>query len=164
MEALICIDDYLSEGDKIELAQEVFRERIRTELFKNNKGTVQSDSEIQRIIGNITHHIVFEEVQKYIPDFKNLIIDKAREAIEKGDLAWEIFRKKSAWDDHESLGITYLTEAIKANKETLYARVEDVMMNHDFVQDIINELGEVLEDMASKLIYFRKPKGDHNAI
>ena len=77
------INDYLSEEDKKEIAIDVFRQQVKKELFNSNDGTVQADSEIQRIIGNITHEVVFTEVQKYIPDAKEQIIGKVKKALAK---------------------------------------------------------------------------------
>ena len=58
----INIDSYLSEDEKKELAIQVFKDQVKKELFKSNDGTIQSDSEVQRIIGNISHEIVMQEV------------------------------------------------------------------------------------------------------
>ena len=73
------IDDYLSEEDKKEIAIDVFRQQVKRELFNGRDGTVQSDSEVQRVIGNITSEVVFLEVQKYIPDAKDQIVSRIRE-------------------------------------------------------------------------------------
>jgi len=62
MNVEIDINEYLSEEDKKEIAIDVFRQQVKNQLFKSTDGTVQSDSEIQRVIGNITHEIVFQEV------------------------------------------------------------------------------------------------------
>ena len=63
----IDINDYLSESEKKEYAIEAFKETIKKGMFKDKQG-IQLDSEIQRVIGNISHSIVMEEVQKYIPN------------------------------------------------------------------------------------------------
>ena len=65
----INIDDYLSESEKKRYAIEVFKESIKYDLF-NGKDGVQLDSEIQRVIGNISHSIVMTEIQKYIPNYE----------------------------------------------------------------------------------------------
>ena len=54
-EVTINIDDYLSEEEKKEIAIDVFRNQVKTQLFKSIDGTIQSDSEVQRVIGNIYH-------------------------------------------------------------------------------------------------------------
>ena len=64
----IDINEYLTESEKKELVIEAFKEQVKSELFKSKNGTIQSDSEVQRIIGNITGQIVMNEVQKYIPE------------------------------------------------------------------------------------------------
>src|SRR5690606_30078716 len=105
METTIKIDinDYLSESEKKEYAIEAFKEQVKSELFKSSNGTIQSDSEVQRIIGNITGQIVMNEVQKYIPDCEELIKQKTIEVLSKDNYAYYVFKKKDAWDREESL-------------------------------------------------------------
>jgi hypothetical protein len=52
MEITIDIEQYLSESDKREIAIDVFRQQVKTQLFKSDDGTIQSDAEVQRVIGN----------------------------------------------------------------------------------------------------------------
>jgi len=103
----IDINSYISEEEKRELAIQVFKERIENELFKAPKGTVIADSEVQRIIGNITSSVVISEISKYIPDYKEKINKKVSEAISK-DISYYVFKKKDSWGGEDSIAIKYI--------------------------------------------------------
>lgn len=145
------IDKYLSEEEKKQLAIDVFKERISKELFKSREGTIQSDSEIQRVIGNISHAIVMKEVQKYIPDFESQIKNKVKKALSEGNIKYEIFKVKNAWDSQESLAITHLNEAVKENRDILKQRVLNAIMNYDLSSQIKEEVSSLFEEMAGNL-------------
>ena len=144
----INIDNYLSEEEKKELAIQVFKAQVKQELFKSDDGTIQSDSEIQRVIGNITHHIVMAEVQKYIPDFEEQIKSKVRKALTEKDISYEIFKVKNVWDSEESLAITYLNETVRSCKEIFQNRIKETIENYDLSKAITEEVCTVFDEMA----------------
>jgi len=160
MEATINIDDYLSEQEKKELAIEVFKERISSEMFKSSKGSIDSDSEIQRIIGNISHEIVMNEVQKHIPDFEKLITKKVSKIITENDLSYQVFKKKSAWDKDESLAVTYMQQTIIENRDLFKGRIKQAMENYDLSKDLSEQVTSEFEKMAGSFYklaeYFQK--------
>lgn len=146
----INIDEYISEEEKKEIAIDVFRQQVKNELFKSINGTVQSDSEIQRVIGNITHQIVFKEVQKYIPDAKEQIISKVKKSLSK-DLSYEIFRKKDVWDKEEGLAVKYLREEIKNNEKYFKSRIKQTIEEYDFKDQLREEISVKFENIAESL-------------
>lgn len=147
----INIDDYLSEEEKKEIAIDVFRQQVKSQLFKSCDGTVQSDSEVQRIIGNITHEIVFKEVQKYIPDVKEQIQENVKKSLSKKDLSYYIFRTKDLWDKEEGLGTTYLKQAIKENELIFKNRIKEVMANYDLEPTLTEEISSRFEKLAETM-------------
>ena len=145
----ININDYLSEEEKKELVIQTFKETVKRELLDGHSdNTIQSDSEIQRVIGNITHHIVMEEVQKFIPDFEEHIKSKVRKVLTEKDLSYEIFKEKNVWDSRESLAITYLNETVKECKETFQNRIKEAIENYDLSKPITDEVSAVFDEMA----------------
>tara|TARA_B100001059_G_C17566080_1_gene442612 strand:+ start:69 stop:560 length:492 start_codon:yes stop_codon:yes gene_type:complete len=147
----INIDDYLSEEEKKEIAIDVFRNQVKTQLFKSIDGTVQSDSEVQRVIGNISYEIVFNEVQKYIPDAKKMIEDKVSKILKEKDLSYYVFRRKDAWDKEESLAITYLNQEVKSNEEIFKARIKKEMEEYDLGDDLNKELSDKFDKLANTM-------------
>lgn len=160
METTINIDNYLSEEEKKEIAIEVFKERIRSEMFKSNEGSVQSDSEIQRIVGNISHEIVMGEVQKHIPDFEKLIIEKVSKILSEDNLSYQVFKKKDAWDRDESLAVTYINQAIIENRDLFKGRIKQAMEDYDLSNDLSEQVASEFEEMAGSFYklaeYFQK--------
>ncbi len=147
----IDINEYLTENEKKELVIEAFKEQVKRELFKSHNGTIQSDSEVQRIIGNITGQIVMNEVQKYIPDCEKMIREKTIEALSKDNYSYYVFKKKDAWDKEESLAVTYMNETIKSCKETFQKRIKETIKNYDLSNDIAEQISNEFSQMADTI-------------
>jgi hypothetical protein len=147
----IDINEYLTENEKKELIIEAFKEQVKSELFKSHNGTIQSDSEVQRIIGNITGQIVMNEVQKYIPDCEKMIREKTIEALIKDNYSYYVFKKKDAWDKEESLAVTYMNETIKSCKETFQKRIKETIENYDLSNDIAEQISNEFSQMADTI-------------
>ena len=146
----ININKYLSEEDKKSLATDVFKDYIKESLF-GGKSEVVTDSEIQRIIGNISHDIVMREVQKHIPDFEHLIKSKVRKVITKDDLSYQVFKRRSAWESKESKAITYLNEVIEEQKEVFQSRIKEAISMYDFTDTILKEVSNHVTNMSESL-------------
>lgn len=146
----ININKYLSEEDKKSLATDVFKDYIKESLF-GGKSEVVTDSEIQRIIGNISHDIVMREVQKHIPDFEHLIKSKVRKVITKDDLSYQVFKRRSAWESKESKAITYLNEVIEEQKEVFQSRIKEAISMYDFTDTILEEVSNHVSNMSESL-------------
>ena len=146
----IDINDYLSESEKKYYAIEAFKETIKKGMFKDKQG-IQLDSEIQRVIGNISHSIVMEEVQKYIPNCEQLIKEKTLQVINKDSFSYEVFKKKDAWDKEESLAITYMYQTIKENKDLFQSRIKEAIENYDLSKDISEQISNEFAQMADTI-------------
>ena len=144
----INIEDYLTEEEKKELVIDVFRNHVRKELFKERDGTIQSDSEVTRVIGNIAHDIVMDEVQKYIPDCKEMIRQKTVEALSKDSFSYYVFKRKDAWDKDEGLAVTYMNQAISECKSVFQERIKKTIADYDLTNDISREISEQFGQMA----------------
>lgn len=146
----INIDDYLSEQEKKELAIEAFKESIKNGIFKGKTG-IQLDSEIQRVIGNISHSIVMDEVQKYIPNCEELIKQKTLDVINKSSFNYEVFKKKDAWDKEESLAITYMREVVMQSKNEFQEKIRETIRNYDAKEDIRQAISDEFATMADTI-------------
>ena len=147
----INIDNYLSEEEKKELAVEVFKEQVKKELFKYSDGTVQSDSEIQRVIGNISHQIVMNEVQKHIPDCEQMIKEKTLKLITESNFSYQLFKVKNAWDKEESLAITYMNETMRSSKEIFQSKIKEAIANYDPSKEISTQISETCAEMSDTI-------------
>lgn len=148
----ININDYLSEEEKKELVIQTFKETVKRELLDGHSdNTIQSDSEIQRVIGNISHNIVMEEVQKYIPNCEQLIKDKTIEIIQKENFSHRIFHKKDVWDNEESKAITYMNEVINNSKAEFQKKIKDAILAYDPSDDIRDKLSDTFGEMGDTI-------------
>lgn len=146
----INIDDYLSESEKKEYAIEAFKEAVKHTIFNGKQG-VAADSEIQRVIGNISHHIVFKAVQEHIPNVEQLIKAKTLDILQSDSLRYQVFKRKDLWEAEESLAITYMLSTIKENKDMFQQKIKSQLENYDATDDIKKELANTFCDMANTL-------------
>jgi hypothetical protein len=146
----IDINEYLSESEKKEYAIQAFKETIKKAMFKDKDG-VQLDSEIQRVIGNISHSIVMDEVQKYIPNAEGIIKQKVLKIIKEDSLNYQVFKKKDVWDKEESLAVTYINETIRLNKELFQNRIKETISNYDLSSDISKAISDEFSQMADSV-------------
>lgn len=143
----INIDNYLSESEKKEYAIEAFKQAVIEGMFNKKQG-VQLDSEIQRVIGNISHNIVMAEVQKYIPNCEQLIKDKTLEIIKKENFSHQIFHRKDPWGGSDSVAITYMDSVINASKSDFEKKIKDAILSYDPSDDIRDKLSDTFEKMG----------------
>ena len=138
----IKIEDYLT----IDEMKDIIRDEFAASVAK----TLSKETDLTRIIGNIAHEIVFDEVKKYIPEFKELLVKNVKQIIEKKDYRWQIFRCKDVWDKEEGPGLTIIKETLNSNKEAMKKRIEDAINNFDIKALISDYLGKKMEEVADE--------------
>lgn len=138
----INIEDYLT----IDEIKDVIRDEFAASVAK----TLSKETDLTRIIGNIAHKIVFDEVKKYIPEFKELLVENVREIIEEKNFQWYMFRGKDVWDKEEGPGLTIIKETLNSNKEAIKKRIEDDINNFDIKALISDYLGKKMEEVADE--------------
>lgn len=138
----IKIEDYLTIDD--------MRDIIRDEFTASVAKTLSKEIDLTRIIGNIAHEIVFDEVKKYIPEFKELLVDNVKELIKEKNFEWYMFRGKDVWNIEEGPGLTIIKETLNSNKEAIKKRIEDDINNFDIKALISDYLGKKMEEVADE--------------
>lgn len=146
----IDIDDYLSEDEKKAYAIQAFKEQIVKSMFKMKDGRVSEDEAV-RLIGNISHGIVFEEVQKYIPDFEAKIKENVKKILGESKLLYHVFKKKDAWDREESLAVTYMNEAVRESRDVFKERIKKVIANYDVSTEVSAEISNSFYELADTM-------------
>ena len=136
------LEDYLT----IDEIKDIIREEFATSVAK----TLSKETELTRIIGNIAHEIVFNEVGKYIPNYKELLTKNVKQIMEKKDYRWEIFRCKDVWDREEGPGMTIIKETLNANKDAIKKRIEDAINNFDINELCKDYLDKKMEEVADE--------------
>lgn len=138
----IKIEDYLT----IDEMKDIIRDEFATSVAR----VLSKETNLTRIIGNIAHDIVFNEVGKYIPNYKELLTKNVKQIMEKKDYKWEIFRCKDVWDREEGPGLTIIKEVLNTNKEAIKKRIEDEINNFDINALISDYLGKKMEEVADE--------------
>ena len=152
----INLEDYLTTDE--------IKDVIRDEFAASVAKTLSKETDLTRIIGNIAHEMVFDEVKKYIPEFKELLVENVKELIEKKNFEWYMFRGKDVWDKEEGPGLTIIKKTLNSNKETIKKRIEDDINNFDIKALISDYLGKKVEEVAdefskiSDFLYAISPK------
>lgn len=138
----IKLEDYLT----IDEIKDIIRDEFAASVAK----TLSKETELTRIIGNIAHEIVFNEIGKYITNYKELLTKNVKQIIEKKDYRWEIFRSKDVWDREEGLGLTIIKETLNANKDSIKKRIEDAINNFDINELCKDYLDKKMEEVAEE--------------
>lgn len=152
----INLEDYLT----IDEIKDVIRDEFAASVAK----TLSKETDLTRIIGNIAHEIVFNEVKKYIPEFKELLVKNVKKLIEEKNFEWYMFRGRDVWDKEEGPGLTIIKETLNSNKEAIKKRIEDDINNFDIKALISDYLGKKVEEVAdefskiSDFLYAISPK------
>ena len=146
----INIDDYLTEEEKKEIAIDYFREALKKHFTDEDNG--KADSERDRHIGNIYHSIILEEVQKYLPNFQDIIKERVIHAITNETLHFQIFRRKDDYfREKQSLALDYIEEVVKENEELIKEKTINKIATFNYDEIIIDKLKSVFEDSFSDI-------------
>lgn len=138
----IKLEDYLTLDE--------IKDIVRDEFAASVAKTLSKETDLTRIIGNIAHEIVFDEVKKYIPEFKELLVKNVKQIMEKKDYRWEIFRCKDVWEKEEGPGLTIIKETLNANKDAMKKRIEDAINNFDVKELCKDYLDKKMEEVANE--------------
>lgn len=139
---VIKLEDYLTPSEIKDVVRDEFAAFVAKSLSK--------ETDLTRIIGNIAHEIVFNEVRKYIPNYKELLAKNVKQIIEKKDYQWEIFRRKDAWEREEGPGLTIIKETLNANKDAIKKRIENAINNFDIEKLCKDYLDKKMKDVADE--------------
>lgn len=146
----INIDNYLTEEEKKEIAINYFRESLQKHFTNEDNG--KADSERDRHIGNIYHSIILEEVQKYLPNFQDIIKERVIHAITNENLHFQIFRKKDDYfREKQSLAMDYIDEVVKENEELIKEKTLNKIATFNYDEIIIDKLKSLFEESFSDI-------------
>lgn len=149
----INVADYVTENEIKEIVQDEIRQTVRN-FFADEKNA-------QRLLSNLSYQIVFDEVDKIVPDCRNIIKEKTLEIINKDSYSYNVFRQKS-YGSPNSLAYDYIEQTVKECKDMINQKVKDTITNHDYSDEIwrkFEELGETfISNIYSIVDLGKKPK------
>lgn len=143
----ISFKDYLSHEEIKEIVSDELRLQIR-QHFKNEENA-------NRLLSNLAYHIVSEEVDKIVPNHKEIIIKKVASLITKNDLHYHIYNFDTYRDGKAvSLGAKIIEETVRENKQLIKDRVIETIQNRDYNDDAWNKFESLAEDFTSNIYAF----------
>ena len=159
MEITININDYLSEEDKIKIAQDAFKEAIRYGVIEELKSDSNRQMDnYERVIGNSVHHYLQDEIDAILgTDTKALIRERVKETVGKLDYNYSLFRTKSFFETEDSPAQTVVKETIRELTPQMKEALSKKMMENieglevEQMLDVIREMFyEIIQDKLKK--------------
>lgn len=141
----INIMDYLSNEEIKEICKEELRDKIR-KLFSSEK-------EITRIITNLSYYELWEEIEKEVPNCKELIKEKTKEKLNEIS-SYDVLRKKGEFNSKNSAAQDILENCVIENKDIIENKVKEIL-NSLSKTDIKYDIKGIIEEYIENLF-----KGD----
>lgn len=135
------VSDYVSKDEMKEIVIEEMKARVRS-LFNNEENT-------KRILSNLSYQIVFDEVDKIIPNSKELIVSKTEHII-KNLNDHHVFRDETGYSK-ASLATQYVLDAVRANKDLLNQKVKDTIENKDYSEEVWTKFEQLADTFMSNI-------------
>lgn len=139
------LEEYLSEDQKREIAEEMYRDKLRAEL--NRPGS------LDRIMSNISYYAVFQEVDAAVEGggetIRGMIRDRAFEVINKGR-NYDVFRSRTAWSD-ASMATKIVEELLQEKRELIRERATQAIKDMPF-EKVKDEIRYVMRERIDNLL------------
>lgn len=136
------IEDYLTHEEIKDIMKDQVRNEVRN-FFKDEKNA-------QRLLSNLSYQIVFDEVDKIIPNSRETIVNTTLKLVNDVK-SYTVFRDRS-YGSSPSLAYTYMEEAVKLNKDLINEKVKETIINKDYSEEIWNQF-EKLSNTFVENIY-----------
>ena len=137
--------DYLSDSEVKEIVSDTLREEVRKHF--------RDEENAKRLINNISHQIIWDEVDNILPNSKQTIIDNVVKTIkEKEDMSFYVFYNGDY--GKKSLGYQIMEETVKENKEVIKENIAKTITDFDYkseVWDLFEKLGSDFIDIIYKI-------------
>lgn len=141
----INIMDYLSNEEIKEICKDELRCNIR-KIFSNEKETT-------RIITNLSYYELWKEIEKEVPNCKELIKEKTKEKLNEIS-SYDVLRKKGEFNSENSVAQDILENCVIENKNIIEDKVKEIL-NSLSKTDIKYDIKGIIEEYIENLF-----KGD----
>ena len=143
MKLEIDINEYLDQETMQQMAEDAFREAVRRELSR--------ESEVQRILSNISYDIVQQAVNEVVPRYKDIIVENVKKQLDDFHPSYYIFRRKDSWEKENGVGTDILNAEVRAEKDKIVQKVKDAIDSFDARALVAEVFRSEIEDAAEKL-------------
>lgn len=137
----IKIENYLSESEIKQIVIDEVRLSIR-EHFVN-------ETNAKRLLSNLSYEIVYDEVDKIVPNSRQLVYDTVVSVI-KDIKNYSVFRD-AAYGGKKSLAYEIMEQAVRDNKDMINAKVKETIINKDYSKEIWEKFEELAETFISNI-------------
>jgi len=141
MELKIDITEYLSEEEIKELCKEQVKCEI-SKFFKNEENA-------QRLLSNLSYKLVYNEIDKVIPNSKELVVSKTMSIL--GNIQSYLVFRDGSYGSSKSLAYQILEESVRNNRDLINEKVKETITNKDYSEEIWNKFQELGESFVSNI-------------
>jgi hypothetical protein len=140
----INIENYLSENEIKEICRDEVINLIRSK-FSNEKET-------ERILSNLSYAIVFNEIEKNMPNYKDFLIKKTESILKcNSSLKYLIYNNHYLTNEPISFASKLVENTVKENQQLIKDMVIESIINHDFSDEISVSLTKTAEELVSNI-------------
>lgn len=157
MKVEIEINEYLDQETMQQMAEDAFRDAVRRELSR--------ESEVERILSNISYGIVQQAVNEIVPRYKEILVENVKKQLDNFNPAFYIFRVKDVWEKENGAGTDIVNAEVRAEKDKIIQKVKDAIDSFDaraLVADVfraeIKDAAEKLGTLSDRLFYLAAEK------
>jgi hypothetical protein len=137
------IEQYLSHDEIKEIVQDELRSQIRN-YFKN-------ESESQRLLSNLAHDFVFNEIEKISPEYKNTVIDKVKSLLMQKDLSFYVFKTNYSTNEPQSFASKLIDQTIKENIDLFKSKILSDVLAKDYTDDALCKFESLAESFTANI-------------
>lgn len=124
---------------------------IENEIVIAAKRMLSDESEMTRILTNISYKIIWEKIEEEIPEYQTIIKEKTKENLYK-ITRFDIFKSKDEFfNTKDSLAQKYLNESVEENKNIIDTKVKEIMNNLSLT-DIKCDIQNIIEEYFDKIL------------
>lgn len=147
MEMTINIEDYVTPENIKDEALYVIRSELARQYHNN-------ESEINRLITNLSYEFVFKAVSDAIGESaeKKITDAVARLLEDESHIRYEMWRRKDAWNKTESPAIDIMEKAIKDNEGLIRTKVMQAIDDFEF-DDVKISIYEALDGIIYDKVF-----------
>ena len=106
-------------------------------------------------MSNLSYHIVSEEVEKIVPNHKEMIVDKVSKLITEKDLSYHLYN----FDNYDggraiSLGAKIIEQTVKDNQQLIKDKVIESIQNADYTEEAFMKFENLAENFTHNIYDF----------
>jgi hypothetical protein len=132
------------------LSQDEIKDIVEDELRNQIRGHFLHETEAQRLLSNLAHDFVFNEIEKISPEYKNQVIEKVESILTK-DLSYYVFRTHYSTNEPQSFASKVIDQTIKENIDLFKSKILSDVLAKDYTEDALCKFENLAESFTSNI-------------